>query len=120
MSLLGARISSIIMLSLVKELRFSVLDLSELKERRLLAFTVYHTQCTGEGAGHDNEMNTKHRHTQTHAQKNKYNTHLLLHAASRETGAKVQKKNDSTRVSNNGESVDVQNKDECEQLMSSM
>lgn len=35
MSLLGARISSIIMLSRVNELRFSVLDLSELKERRL-------------------------------------------------------------------------------------
>lgn len=34
-SLLGARISSIIMLSRVNELRFSVLDLSELKERRL-------------------------------------------------------------------------------------
>lgn len=34
-SLPGARISSIIMLSRVNELRFSVLDLSELKERRL-------------------------------------------------------------------------------------
>lgn len=34
-SLLGASISSIIMLSRVNELRFSVLDLSELKERRL-------------------------------------------------------------------------------------
>lgn len=34
-SLFGARISSIIMLSRVNELRFNVLDLSELKERRL-------------------------------------------------------------------------------------
>lgn len=34
-SLLDASISSIIMLSRVNELRFSVLDLSELKERRL-------------------------------------------------------------------------------------
>lgn len=40
MSLPGARISSIIMLSRVKELRFSVLDLSELKERRLGAVEV--------------------------------------------------------------------------------
>ena len=34
-SLVGARISSIIILSRAKELRLSVLDLSELKERRL-------------------------------------------------------------------------------------
>lgn len=43
MSLVGARISSIIMLSRAKELRFSVLDLSELKERRL--------QVTARGSG---------------------------------------------------------------------
>lgn len=34
-SFVGARISSIIILSLANELRLSVLDLSELKERRL-------------------------------------------------------------------------------------
>lgn len=34
-SFVGARISSIIILSRAKELRLSVLDLSELKERRL-------------------------------------------------------------------------------------
>lgn len=45
MSLVGARISSIIMLSRAKELRFSVLDLSELKERRL--------QVTARGSGAD-------------------------------------------------------------------
>lgn len=43
-SLLGARISSIIMLSRVNELRFSVLDLSELKERRLGVVEVTHYQ----------------------------------------------------------------------------
>lgn len=38
-SFVGARISSIIMLSRANELRLSVLDLSELKERRLQVTT---------------------------------------------------------------------------------
>lgn len=55
MSLPGARISSIIMLSRVKELRFSVLDLSELKERRLgvvaVEVTVYQDNSHNDGEG---------------------------------------------------------------------
>lgn len=55
MSLVGASISSIIMLSRVKELRFSVLDLSELKERRLgvvaVAVTDYQDNSHSDGGG---------------------------------------------------------------------
>lgn len=58
-SLVGARISSIIMLSLVKELRLRVLDLSELKERRLLAFIVIPYSA----GGIENEIHTKHTRT---------------------------------------------------------
>lgn len=50
-SLLDASISSIIMLSRVNELRFSVLDLSELKERRLVAV------ATDVAGYHDNSHN---------------------------------------------------------------
>lgn len=50
-SLLDASISSIIMLSRVNELRFSVLDLSELKERRLDAV------ATDVAGYHDNSHN---------------------------------------------------------------
>lgn len=50
-SLLGASISSIIMLSRVNEVRFSVLDLSELKERRLGVVAVAVT---------DNQDNSRH------------------------------------------------------------
>lgn len=54
-SLLGARISSIIMLSRVKELRFRVLDLSELKERRLgvvaVVVTDYQDNSHNDGEG---------------------------------------------------------------------
>lgn len=55
MSLFGARISSIIMLSRVNELRFSVLDLSELKERRLgvvaVEVTDYQDNSHNDGEG---------------------------------------------------------------------
>lgn len=51
----GASISSIIMLSRVNELRFSVLDLSELKERRLgvvaVEVTDYQDNSHNDGEG---------------------------------------------------------------------
>lgn len=54
-SLLGASISSIIMLSRVNELRFNVLDLSELKERRLgvvaVEVTDYQDNSHNDGEG---------------------------------------------------------------------
>lgn len=52
-SLLGASISSIIMLSRVNELRFSMLDLSELKERRLGVVVVvdYQDNSHSDGKG---------------------------------------------------------------------
>ena len=51
MSFPGASISSIIMLSRVKELRFNVLDLSELKERRLGGGAGYQDNIHNDGEG---------------------------------------------------------------------
>lgn len=70
MSFVGARISSIIILSLANELRLSVLDLSELKERRL------HVTTQPRAAG-----NNKWRAGEHNKQKAR---NPLLHATSRE------------------------------------
>lgn len=69
-SLVGARISSIIMLSRAKELRLRVLDLSELKERRL------HVTRQPSAAATTSDGQGKHKH--------KTQSSPLLHATSRE------------------------------------